>query len=753
MDTVGGQLLGFKRHLQVAVVPGEAAYLVSARGVTALKGRLIEILAPLLDGSRSFAAIVREAAPELRADQVGALLSQLAQADMLAFRETEPDPAAAPARAYWDLAGLDGAAADRAMAATPVELVVVGSVDLEPVRAALYGSGLTVAGGPAGPGGAALCLVLCEDYLDPRLAAVARARAAEDRPWLLAKASGPEPWIGPFFQPGTGACWSCLAYRLEELHRPELRVRQALAGHYRLPEASIAAARSVAAQLLVLEAAKWLAGVREKNQDCVYSLDTLTLSGRHHPVARRPQCPECGDPELMAAQAGRPIVLCSRPPAAGGGLRAASKEEVFDQYRHLIDPVTGVVKELLQEEHPGDSVYRCAASTSVLIYGEGVQEPGALLRTVNGGRGSTALEARVGALAEAVERYCAFRQGDERVVRVGYRDLGPQAVHPDTCQLFDSRQYADRDRWNRRHGSEHWVCEPFDEAQDREWTPVWSLTEERARLLPTAMLYFHYGRPGASRQVYADSNGNAAGASLEDAIVHGFLELAERDAVAVWWYNRTRQPQVDLDAFADPWVEQVCRAPERVGRRIWVLDLTTDLGVPVFAALSAAVGGDRPGPRIGFGAHLDPRVALRRALAELGQAALALQTGPDSGGPGGGGDRAARPRDPETGLDLYLLPAPGPMLGPQAYPYTPRADLRDEVLDIAELLRGRGLDLLALDQTRPDIGMPVVKVLVPGLRPMRARFAPGRLFDVPVLLGRLAEPTRYDQLNPVPVPL
>ena len=59
--------------------------------------------------------------------------------------------------------------------------------------------------------------------------------------------------------------------------------------------------------------------------------------------------------------------------------------------------------------------------------------------------------------------------------------------------------------------------------------------------------------------------------------------------------------------------------------------------------------------------------------------------------------------------------------------------------------------MLILDQTRPDINMPVVKVVVPGLRHFWPRFAPGRLFEVPVELGRLTKPTPYDQLNPIPL--
>ena len=65
------------------------------------------------------------------------------------------------------------------------------------------------------------------------------------------------------------------------------------------------------------------------------------------------------------------------------------------------------------------------------------------------------------------------------------------------------------------------------------------------------------------------------------------------------------------------------------------------------------------------------------------------------------------------------------------------------------LARARGLETLVLDQTRPDTGVSVAKVIVPGLRQFWARFAPGRLYDVPVELGWQARPLRENQLNPV----
>jgi ribosomal protein S12 methylthiotransferase accessory factor len=58
------------------------------------------------------------------------------------------------------------------------------------------------------------------------------------------------------------------------------------------------------------------------------------------------------------------------------------------------------------------------------------------------------------------------------------------------------------------------------------------------------------------------------------------------------------------------------------------------------------------------------------------------------------------------------------------------------------------MDLLVIDMTRPDIGLPVVKVMVPGMRHFWNRYAPGRLYDVPVEQGLLPVALTEDQLNP-----
>jgi ribosomal protein S12 methylthiotransferase accessory factor len=77
--------------------------------------------------------------------------------------------------------------------------------------------------------------------------------------------------------------------------------------------------------------------------------------------------------------------------------------------------------------------------------------------------------------------------------------------------------------------------------------------------------------------------------------------------------------------------------------------------------------------------------------------------------------------------------------------------MRADILALRDMLAARGMEMLVMDQTRPDIGLPVAKVVVPGLRHFWARYAPGRLYDVPVALGWRPAPLDEAALNPVPI--
>ncbi|MFE7572483.1 TOMM precursor leader peptide-binding protein [Streptomyces sp. NPDC057539] len=754
-----GARLGFKSHLRATVVPGEAAYLVSQRGVTALYGDHSEVLVPLLDGTRSPDGVLRDAAPALTAEEAAASLRALDAAGLLRLRPTAPESPTAPpcpdpaAEAYWDLAGLDGVHTLDRLARTSVRPVALTDVDLDEVGAACRASGLTLAPPDTE---ADLSLVLCDDYLSPRLREVDAGHRAAGTPWLLVALGSATPWIGPVFRPGEGPCWHCLATRLRGHRHSERPLQRALGldGPPRRPHATLAAGRAIAVQLAVLEAAKWLAGVRSSSHGSVNTLDTLGLRTTAHPVARLPQCAVCGDPGLVARRVDGPFVPVSRPKAVHdlNGHRALTPGQMWERYGSLVDPVTGIIKEIRRAPGSPEFVSAFLSGRNLAMRSGTLAGLRAGLRSLSGGKGLTDEEARTSALGEAVERYSGTRQGDEPVIHDSLQALGEAAIHPNSCQLFDDRQLRDRERWNAGGSRLHHVPPPFDTRRPTDWTPVWSLTGRTQRLLPTSMLYF--GEEEAPDGLSADSNGNAAGSSPEDALIQGFLELVERDAVALWWYNRTRQPGVDLDAFGEPYIERLREGYRTVRREVWALDLTSDLGIPVIAALSRRT--DKPAEDIvfGFGAHFDPLLALRRALTEMGQLLpLVGEVTPEGGG--------YRVTDPEpldwwrhsTAANRPYLRADrdAPARGPRDWPCTPTGDLLEDVTTITELTRSHGMELLVLDQSRPDLGLPVVKVIVPGLRPFWPRFAPGRLYNTPVELGRCAEPTPYDRLNPIPL--
>jgi thiazole/oxazole-forming peptide maturase SagD family component len=522
------------------------------------------------------------------------------------------------------------------------------------------------------------------------------------------------------------------------------------------PEASLRCGRALGLHAAVLVAAKWLAGLRDCGEDTVCALETFSMTTSHHPVRRRPQCPDCGDPGLVAARVEAPLTLASRIKSggSGGGHRAVDPARMLRTYRHLVGPVTGIVDEVRRDTSLPEPLHCYVSGQNLAVRAESLGGLRGGLRSRSGGKGTTPLDAEVGALCEAVERYSGTRQGDEPTVRDTLSGLGDRAIHPNACQLFADRQFRDRHRWNAVNTAFQQVCAPFEPDRPVDWTPVWSLTAGEQRLLPTSMLYFGPEQDGSAPGPWADSNGNAAGSSLEDAVVQGFLELVERDAVALWWYNRTRHPGVDLDAFDEPCLTELRGAYAAMNRRVWALDLSSDFGIPVVAAFSARTDKPAQDLMFGFGAHFDPRLALRRAMTEMGQLLPAVV-----GAAADGSGYAIR--EPElmnwwthadTGNQPYLLPDPGETARtPGGYDYRIRRDLRDDVRAAEELVRSRGMELLVLDQTRPDLELPVVKVIVPGLRHFWARYAPGRLFDVPVRMGRLDRPTRYQDLNPIPL--
>ena len=390
--------------------------------------------------------------------------------------------------------------------------------------------------------------------------------------------------------------------------------------------------------------------------------------------------------------------------------------------------------------------------------GETVPAGGTLPRKdVFGGRGFTRRQAIVSCLAEGAEGLSARRRGDEAVVTSCYRDVAGSALHPEQLLHFSPRQYAGREAWNQTHGGHNWVPARFEESWSIDWVEAASLVDGQVSLIPASACYFDYtDKRRTAPFCAANSNGCASAATLDEAVVRGFCELVERDAVAMWWYGRIRRPAIDLDSVDEADVRALRAWLTAQGRQLWVLDLTADLEIPVTAAISA----DREGKQIifGFGAHLYPRQALRAALTELQQiaasAAMISQHYKTTEDPATEPSAMALLKWIRTAsllTERYLQPATAATI---PYDLWCRRFHRGSVAsldDLREICGRHQLTCLVVDLTRGDIGIPTARVVAPDLRHFWARFGPGRLYDVPEKLQWLPRRLSEDELNPVPL--
>ena len=423
-----------------------------------------------------------------------------------------------------------------------------------------------------------------------------------------------------------------------------------------------------------------------------------------------------------------------------GGYRTVSSRATTARFRKHVSPLTGVVSRLerIEADLPLNTNYYATHNFSAPA--ATVDELRAGLSRGSFGKGSTAEQGEASALMEAIERYSGVFQGDEIRATRRFTEFPPgAAIPPNKVLLFSDAQYR---RAEAATGANHTdIPTPFDRTTEIEWSPVWSLRDERFKFLPTSLLYFFYRGPAA---YLADSNGCAAGNTLEEAIVQGFLELVERDAYAIWWYNRLQRAEVDLGQFDDSYIRDLQNQFAEHGRRLWVLDISSDLGIPSFVAVTHWMDNGRENIEFGSGAHFDMRIGLLRALTELSQfLSIGLLGGRRTDTASLGGATPLRLRDHPFLTPTHKLAAKrdfGSKFG--------HLDTREQVSRCVGIAKRKGLDFLVLDQTRPDIGVPVVRVIVPGLRHFYRRFAPGRLYDVPVKLGWRDRPLSENELNP-----
>jgi ribosomal protein S12 methylthiotransferase accessory factor len=729
----------FAPNFTVYVLPSDVVCLYSEDRKFFLHGKLYCALASAIGkGGKSVREHIRSLAPDFPPDKIHEALKRLADRRHIVF---ESRSSLGEVAAYWASLGLPLGTARKNLRKCRVRIRSIDVHGAAELGAALKGLSVRVVKGPAD-----LTITLVSDYLDDELAALNRRHLADHTRWLLVQPSGIFPLVGPVFGPDDSPCWLCLADRMKRNREVKALLGRGEAHCVAVSPLTRRPLGRSGTELASVEIAKAIAtDFRTELRDHIVSLDLLGSTIVKHYVATRPQCPACGSKKLRdPRRAPAPVEVASggKLVMTSGGYRTASSQATVARFRKHVSPLTGVISRLerIEANLPLNTNYRATHNFSAPAHT--VHELRAGLGGGSFGKGSTAEQGEASALMEAIERYSGIFQGDEIRVKRRFMDFHQgEAILPNDVLLYSDAQHRQH---NTPSDSEHGQTTPapFDPSAEIEWSPLWSLREKRFKYLPTTLLYFFYKGPAA---FLADSNGCAAGNTLEEAINQGFLELVERDAYAIWWYNRLQRPEVDLAQFDESYIRDLRKQLTETGRRLWVLDITSDLGIPTFVAITHWMKNGQENIEFGSGAHFDARIAMLRALTELNQFLSIGLMG------GGSGEKSSL--DGVTPLRLrdypYLTPNEDSAARPCLASKRDHVDTGEQVAACVRLVGREGLDFLVLDQTRPDIDAPVARVVVPGLRHFYRRFAPGRLYDVPVRLGWLNRPLHENELNPI----
>ena len=328
--------------------------------------------------------------------------------------------------------------------------------------------------------------------------------------------------------------------------------------------------------------------------------------------------------------------------------------------------------------------------------------------SVDGGKGFTGAAARASAAMECFERHAGENTPLE-AFSSPYADLDPSVQIP----LEDLAR--SRNSLFAPQLPERWVLADDLLGGPRVAVPTVQVGLERHKHLLSSRLPFAFS-----------SNGLNSGNTKSEALVGALYEVIERDATTctkLAWEAGAPMRRVDLTTTTSQDVVALVERAQDVGVEIVVLDCTVDTQVPTFTAYLCDVGNPGIGLYHGYGTHLDPQVALIRAICEAAQGRLVYIAGSrdDSFG------HHRRFRRTFTKAHETLLDRPASVdLG--NYPDASGATFEADGRTLLNRLQSIGIPrVLAVDMTHPDIGVDVYRVVVPGLEGyMLEDFTPGR---------------------------
>jgi len=323
------------------------------------------------------------------------------------------------------------------------------------------------------------------------------------------------------------------------------------------------------------------------------------------------------------------------------------------------------------------------------------------------GKGSTRADAHAGALMEAVERHAGERY-DGPVIAASYHNLRQdhQCVDPSEIHVPTLRAYNENTRL--------------------EWVAGFDLLNRRRTFVPLNCVLAPYNPYPYPPVFYSSTNGLASGNTRLEALCHALCEVIERDALALAMARvhvvpaiadaladigfdrgslpeRGRQPVISLQSLPNR-ATLLSRKLQRAGLRVCLEDLTSQTGVATIGCTITEPGTSNA--HSGCGTHPDARIALIRALTEAAQTRVtSIQGGREDlpectpANEFAASDACNGTEDTIDFDDIASYQHPS---------------VNEDVELLIDGMRQSGFtQIVAVELTRPEVGIPVVRVVVP----------------------------------------
>jgi ribosomal protein S12 methylthiotransferase accessory factor len=430
-----------------------------------------------------------------------------------------------------------------------------------------------------------------------------------------------------------------------------------------------------------------------------------------------------------------------------------SLEASLERLRAIVSPVTGIVTEVVRATHAADEARLSHVTCLMASCGRTV---GSSIPEFAGGMHIFLDNARAAALGEAVERYSAAYAPIEATTLTTAGELGTAAVLPERFALFHARQLA----------SPQFPFAEFHAGTRLRFVEGFALADGRPAFVPSQLVYLGGWFDDEERIGLPTSNGVACGATLEEAILAGLLELIERDAVMLAWKNTLSLPLLDWTSDTSlAAIDHRVFAP--TGLRYSVVDGSAFFDVPVAIAVVHGPAGERTALAMGAAAGATISAAWTKALSEAFAVRrwLTLQTlmneaPTEANDVNSFDDHVLFYGEHDAASRASFLDASDDRTPTHGVPRLEGATPRAQIAALERRLAARGCSAYAVEITSPDVaalGLHVARVVAPELCPLdvahAVRFLGGsRLGRAAFEVGLSPMTFDFDDFNPLPHP-